>query len=122
MRRIDSRVSAPESSTPSPISPASLSTCGPVEATYSGQHLPRSNIIFAPRKEWISPSNWTGSPLHKARKHWTYSRITRTGLTGSTPDSARLSTLPTDTASDVRGPAYSARVDIDIATGSGGHR
>jgi hypothetical protein len=62
MRRIDSSVSAPESSTPSPISPASLST------------------------------------------------------------SARLSTLPTDTASAVRGPAYSLSVDIDIATGSGGHR
>ena len=84
--------------------------------------MPRSNIIFAPRRRWISPSACTGSPAQSARSICTYSRITRTGLTGSAPDSARLSTLPTDTASEVRGPAYSASVDIDMATGSGGHR
>jgi hypothetical protein len=44
------------------------------------------------------------------------------GFTGSTPDSARLRILPTDTLRITRAWANSPSVEIAIATGNGGHR
>ena len=64
----------------------------------------------------------TGLPAHSARSASTYSRMILIGLTGSMPDSPRLRILPTDTLRITRPCASSPKVEIAMATGSGGHR
>ena len=77
----------------------------------------------APASGWsMASSRRTGSPAHRERRLSMYSRMARTGLTGSTPDSWRNSGLPRPTATATRPGAASARVASAMAVGVGCHR